>query len=328
MRSARQSSWRWLGRAGLLALFAVPALTNDYTQYVVNLAVVYALAATGFNIVIGFAGQIAFANAALLGLGAYTAGILMTKASLPFPLALAAAGAVGAAGGLVVSLPVLRGIRFFYLGILTMAAGELLRWGYIHASGLTGGSTGMAVPAPALFGVALRSQAALYYPFLIVAIALVAGSRNLLRSRIGRALVAVRENELAAAALAIPTARVITLAFAWSGLLVGVAGGMFAVLIGRVLPNSFTLGQLVEQFASVMVGGIGTLAGPILGAALLAAEPELLRGLPGTEEMVFGLLLVVVIALQPAGLMGMLVGVFPGLRQVFYRSGKRPFGSS
>ena len=274
---------RWLGWAGLLALFAVPTVTNGYTQYVVNLAVVYALVATGFNVVIGFAGQIAFANAALLGLGAYAAGILMAAFGVPFPLALLAAGAVGAAGGVLVSLPVLRGVRFFYLGILTMAAGELLRWCYIHANGWTGGSTGLAVPMPSVFGFALRDQVSLYYVFLVVAIVLVAGTRNLLRSRVGRALVAVRENELAAAALAIPTARVITLAFAWSGLIVGVAGGLFAVLIGRVLPNSFTLGQLVEQFAFVMVGGVGTLAGPVLGAVLLAAEPELLRAWPGTE---------------------------------------------
>ena len=312
-------AWRWAGRAGVLALFAVPAVTNGYTQYVVNLAVVYAVVATGFNIVIGFAGQIAFANAALLGLGAYAAGIGMARLGLPFPLALLAAGLVGALGGALVSLPVLRGIRFFYLGILTMAAGELLRWGYIHASGLTGGSTGLDVPTPTLFGAALHSQAALYYVFLPVAVVLVAGTRNLLRSRVGRALIAVRENELAAAALAIPTARVITLAFAWSGLIVGVAGGLFALLIGRVLPNSFTLGQLVEQFAFVMVGGIGTLAGPVLGAVLLAAEPELLRAWPGTEEMLFGFLLVVVIAVQPGGIMGLLVRVLPGLRQSFTR---------
>jgi branched-chain amino acid transport system permease protein len=200
-----------------------------------------------------------------------------------------------------------------------MAAGELLRWGYIHASGLTGGSTGMAVPAPTVFGISLGSQASLYYGFLVVAILLIAGTRNLLRSRVGRALVAVRENELAAAALAIPTARVITLAFAWSGLIVGIAGCLFAVLIGRVLPNSFTLGQLAEQFAFVMVGGVGTLAGPILGAVLLASEPELLRAWPGTEEMLFGLLLVAVIAIQPGGIMGLLVRVFPSLRQTFYR---------
>ena len=318
-RVAGHPGWRWLGRAGVLLLFAVPAVTNGYTQYVVNLAVVYALIATGFNIVIGFAGQIAFANAALLGLGAYAAGIGMARWGVPLALALPLAAGVGALGGMVISLPVLRGIRFFYLGILTMAAGELLRWGYIHASPLTGGSTGLEVPPPVLFGLSLQSQAALYYLFLIVAILLIAGTRNLLRSRVGRALVAVRENELAAAALAIPTARIITLAFAWSGLVVGTAGGLFAVLIGRVLPNSFTLAQLVEQFAFVMVGGIGTLAGPILGAVLLAAEPELLRAWPGLEEMLFGLLLVAVIAVQPGGLMGLLVRVFPGLRQSFAR---------
>ncbi len=309
----------WFWRLFVLALFAVPAVTNGYTQYVVNLAVVYALAATGFNIVIGYLGQIAFGNAALLGLGAYTAGILMARCGLPFPLALVAAAATGAAGGVVFSLPALRGVRFFYLGILTLAVGELLRWTYIHASGLTGGSTGLAMPVPSLFGYKLQSQVTLYYVFLVVAVLLIAGTRNLLRSRVGRTVVAVRDNELAAAALGIPTARVFVLAFAWGGLITGVAGCLFSVLIGRVLPETFSLDQLVEQFAFVMVGGVASLSGPVLGAVLLTAEPELLRGLPGFEEILFGLLLVLIIAFMPCGVVGLLSRSVPALGERFHR---------
>ncbi len=315
----RHGAGAWAWRVFILALFAVPAVTNGYTQYVVNLAVVYALAATGFNLVIGYLGQIAFGNAALLGLGAYMAGILMSRYGLPFPLALVAGGAAGAFGGVVFSLPALRGVRFFYLGILTLAVGELLRWTYNHASGLTGGSTGLAMPAPTLLGYPLQSQVALYYVFLVVAVLLIAGTRNLLRSRVGRAVVAVRENELAAAALGIPTARIFMLVFAWGGLITGVAGCLFAVLIGRVLPESFSLDQLIEHFAFVMVGGIATLFGPVLGAVLLAAEPELLRGLPGFEEILFGLLLVLIIAFMPRGIVGLLARSVPALRERFHR---------
>ena len=106
---------------------------------------------------------------------------------------------------------------------------------------------------------------------------------------------------------------------AGSGFIVGIAGSLFAVLIGRVLPESYNLTQLVQQFAFVMVGGIGTLAGPILGAVLLAAEPELLRGLPGLEEVLFGAMLVLIIAFLPGGLASLLVRMVPALRERFHR---------
>ncbi len=109
------------------------------------------------------------------------------------------------------------------------------------------------------------------------------------------------------------------LVFAWGGLITGVAGCLFAVLIGRVLPESFSLDQLIEHFAFVMVGGIATLFGPVLGAVLLAAEPELLRGLPGFEEILFGLLLVLIIAFMPRGIVGLLARSVPALRERFHR---------
>ena len=318
--AARRSIRRWLVTACVLALLlALPLATNDYTQYVANLVVVDVLVAVGFNIVIGYLGQIAFANAALFGLGAYCTGILLVRSGLPYPAALAASGLLGAFAGTIVALPARRGIRFFYLGILTMAIGELLRWSYIHADRLTGGSTGLEVPVPTLAGMPLQSQASLYYVFLAICILLLLGTRNLLRSRIGRAIIATRENELATAALGIPTAWYFVLAFAWSGLIVGIAGGMFAVLIGRVIPESFNLVQLVQHFAFVIVGGVGSLMGSILGAVLLTIQPELFRGFPGMEEIFSGLVIVFVLVFLPGGLAGLATRLVPGLAERYYR---------
>lgn len=307
--------------AALAAALAVPLATNEYTQYVCNLIVVYALVGTGFNIVIGYLGQLAFANAALFGIGAYATAIPMARLGIPFPLALAFGGVMGAAVGALVSVPALRGIRDYYLAILTMAFGELLRFVYIHADVLTNGSTGLEVPRASVFGAPLRTQTEMYYAFLAVTVAVLAASASLLKSRFGRAIAATRDDELAAAALGVPTSGYVVFAFAWSGFVVGLAGGMFAILIGRVVPESFNLTQLILHFAIVIVGGVGTLAGPILGAIVLTAQPELLRGFPGADEIVFGTLIALVLVFLPRGLVGLLERVSPSLAE---RLARRP----
>jgi len=129
--------------AAFAVLLAVPSFVNSYQQFIVNLALIYVLVALGFNMVIGYLGQLAFANAAFFGIGAYATGIAMAKFDVPFLGALCLSALMGAVAGVLVGLPALRGIRRFYLAIMTMAAGELMRWTYIHAEFLTNGSTGL-----------------------------------------------------------------------------------------------------------------------------------------------------------------------------------------
>jgi len=174
----------------LLILAALPPFfINDYVQYILNSMLVYAVVAVGFNIVLGYAGQLAFANAAFFGVGAYTTAICMSRWHWPFLLALLAAAVVTALVGFVVSLPALR-LRAYYLAIVTLAFGELLRWGYIHADWLTQGSSGLLVPSASVFGISLASDRARYWLFLGLTALVLWGSANLLRSRFGRALVA------------------------------------------------------------------------------------------------------------------------------------------
>jgi len=302
----------------LLALF-VPLFTNPYTQFVINLMLVYVLVAVGFNIVIGNLGQLAFANTAFFGIGAYATGLLMADVGLPFWAALLPGGAMGALAGFLASVTALRGIRIYYLAIVTLAFGELMRWVYIHADVITRGTDGLPIPMATVFGVALDSEVKKFYVFLVIATVVVKGTSNLLRSRIGRAIVAIKDNESATASLGIPTARYIVLAFVWSGFVVGIAGGMFAVLIGRVVPDSFGLIELIFHFAMVMVGGFGSLAGSVLGAIVLTALPEYFRSFPGLEEMFFGVLLVVVLLFLPKGLASLFARYLPMFRQRFYR---------
>jgi branched-chain amino acid transport system permease protein len=302
----------------LLALF-VPLFTNEYSQYVVNLALVYVLVTVGFNIAIGTLGQLAFCNVALFGIGAYTTGILMYHFQWPFWMALVPSAITGAAAGFLASVPALRGIRALYLAIMTLAFGELMRWVYIHADKVTLGSGGMPIPAPTFFGMSIHSPYAKFYVFLAIVVLVVLGTSNLLRSRVGRAIVAIKNNELAAASLGVPTSRYIVLAFAWSGCIVGTAGSMFAILIGRVVPESFNLVELIQHFAMVMIGGVGSLAGSVIGAITLTWAPELFRRFPGYEELFFGILLVVILLFLPRGLISLATRFVPGLSERYYR---------
>lgn len=303
----------------LVALLALPLATNDYVQYVLNLILVFGLAAVGFNIVLGYLGQLAFANTAFFGIGAYTLGILMERAGLSFWAAILPAGLAGAVAGLLVGLPALR-LKGYYLAIVTLAFGELMRWAYIHADEYTHGSSGLGVLAPRIGGFALESQAQRYYLLLVAVVLVVWGVSNLLRSRIGRAWVAIRENEFAAASLGYWPARYKVAAFVASGFVTGIAGALFGVLIGRIAPDSFGLNQLLMQFSVVMIGGMSSLWGSLLGAALLTAAPEMLRNVPGAEEIVFSLLLMAVLRFIPHGLAGVLTRQLPALRERLYRS--------
>ena len=292
----------WPIMLGLAAL--PPFFVNDYVQYILNSVLVYAVVAIGFNIVLGYAGQLAFANAAFFGVGSYTTAICMSRWNLPFLAALVIAALVTAIVGLIVALPALR-LRAYYLAIVTLAFGELLRWSYIHSDWLTSGSSGLPVPPASILGISLASDRARYWLFLVLTALVLWGSANLLRSRFGRALVAVRENEAAASAMGIPPALMKIAAFAWSGCIVGIAGAMFGLLLGRINPESFDLSQLLLHFTIVMIGGLGSLAGSVAGAVLLTAAPELLRNIPGLEEIVFSLMLIGVLLFMPRGLGGL-----------------------
>jgi branched-chain amino acid transport system permease protein len=305
--------------AAAVVLLALPFFVNDYVQYVINLVLVYGLVAVGFNIVLGYLGQLAFANTAFFGIGAYALGILMERYGLPFWAALLPAGIAGGLTGLLIGLPALR-LKGYYLAIVTLALGELLRWGYIHGDTWTHGSSGLAVPPLSLPFVPLHTGFHLYFVILVVIGLTLWATTNLLRSRVGRAWVAIRENEFAAASLGFSPALYKVAAFGWSGFVVGISGALFAALIGRVAPESFNLHQLLLQFAIVMVGGLGSISGSMLGAVLLTAAPEVLRNFPGAEEIVFSLLLIGVLLFMPNGLSGLLVRLSPKLRAHLYRS--------
>lgn len=311
---------RYIGWLLALAavLVALPFTLNDYLLFVLNTIIVYALVALGFNIVIGYLGQLAFANAAFFGVGAYATGLTMAHFALPFPVALLLGCGAGALAGALVGLPALR-VRGYYLAITTLAFGELMRWVYVHADRFTFGPSGFNVPAPSFFGWPMASELSRYFVFLAVAVAAITLTVGLLRSRVGRAFVAIRNNELAAASAGINVAFVKVLAFVISGALVGLAGGLYAALNGRITPDTFGLAQLLIHFAIVMIGGLGSVLGSVAGALLLTAAPEFFRNWPGVQEIIFSLLLIVVLFFMPKGIGGVIAQRIPFLRERLYR---------
>jgi branched-chain amino acid transport system permease protein len=302
-----------------LALLPLPLALNQYQQYVLNTALLYIPVGIGFNLVVGNLGLLAFSNVAYFGLGAYTSGVLMLQLGLPWWLTVIPAGLVGGLAGSIASIPALRGVRLFYLAIMTLAFGELMRWTYIRWDVVTGGSMGMAVPTASLFGWSLDTDRRKFYVFLVLVVLIIALTNRLLRSRFGRAFLAIKDNEIAAAAMGIPTDRYIVLAFAWGGAVVGLSGAMFAVSVGHLSPVSFDLTELIRQFAIIMVGGLGSVTGSIIGAAIITAAPQVFISFPGFDELVFGLLIILVILFLPRGLASLLARLNPVFIDRYYR---------
>ncbi len=301
-----------------LLLLPLPHFLNQYHQYVVNLVLMYVPVGIGFNLVVGNLGQLAFSNVAFFGIGAYTTGILMLKLGVPWWATVLPAGIMGGLAGCAASVPALRGVRSFYLAIMTLAFGELMRWSYIRLQDLTGGSMGMAVPKPDLFGWSLDTEWRKFYVFLAIAVAVVVATDRLLRSRIGRAFMAIKDNETAAAAMGIATSRYFVLGFAWSGFTVGLGGAMFAALVGHLSPESFDLIELILQFAIIMVGGLASLTGSVIGAVVITATPQIFANFPGFQELIFGLLIIGVLLFMPRGLVSLLARVHPLFRDRYH----------
>lgn len=291
--------------AAVVALLFVPLVTNAYTQYVLNLVLVYIVIGSGLNLLLGYGGQFAFASAALMGVGAYTTVLLMGSLRLEFWLALPIAGFSAAVIGSLAAIPAMR-MKSVYLGLVTLAFAEVTVWVILHWTSLTGGSDGLSLPAIRLLGYRISGDHKIFYINLATATVMVIGARLLLASPIGRAFVAIRENEIVARCNGINIAATKFMVFAISAFFAGVGGGLYALTVGFVQPETFGMAQTVLHFSLVVIGGLGSLAGPVLGAALVTIMPEVLRDFQGLQEIIYGALLVVFVIYVPAGLAGFL----------------------
>ncbi|MEA2643113.1 MAG: branched-chain amino acid transport system ATP-binding protein livM [Chloroflexota bacterium] len=293
----------WLRVILILAVVGGSVLLNgdDYVTAVAVTVATYAMLGLGLNIVVGYAGLLDLGYAAFFAIGAYTSSLLMTQAHWNFfatlPLAVLFTGTAGA----ILGYPTLR-LRSDYLAIVTLGFGEMTRitfnnWDY------AGGPNGLLqIPWPNFFGYELNTQG----DFLIVGLILLAVAmifaRNLDHSRLGRGWVAIREDEFAAESVGVPSLRLKLFAYVMGGMWGGLAGAFFATRIGAIDPTSFTFQLSVLVLIVIVLGGIGSLPGVLVGALVVVAMPEVLRGFADRRLLIFAVLLIGMMLVRPQGL--------------------------
>ncbi len=305
----------WLGLF-FIFLLIIPFVADAYILYVVNLIGFAVIGAVGLNLLTGFTGQISLGHAAFVGVGGYTTAILITKLNFSFWLALPFAGLVAAVAGLIIGIPSLR-VKGLYLCMATLAAQFIFEFIFIHWESMTHGIRGINVPAPSIFGFVLNTERRFYYLTLVVVILAVTFARNLVRSRVGRAFVAIRDRDLAAEIIGISLFRYKLTAFAISSFYAGVAGALWVSFMRIVTPDHFPFHLSIQYLAMIIVGGLGSILGSIFGAVFMIVTPEILNVLssalnetiPGMgqlfipmKEVVFGGLIVLFLIFEPLGL--------------------------
>lgn len=285
----------------LLIGVAFPLFGGGYWGVIATRACVYWVLVSGLNLVVGFAGQIAIGWVALLTLGAYTTSVLAAGNVAPaFPpyLALAIAAAVGAIFGLIIGLPALR-LRTFYFAITTLGFATIVTQVALAWQSVTGG--GVGVPGP-IFPEPFSSQWGFYYFCFTLAAICTWMTANVAASRFGRALTVIRDAEVAAEASGISKPALLVPVFLFSGAAAAVAGGLFAALQSYITPDAFTLDLSVLFFIAILIGGRGSILGPLLGTILLTVLPELAAPLVAWSTFLYAVLLLVIVLAIPGGI--------------------------
>ena len=261
----------------------------------------YAIGVVGQNLLIGYAGLISFGQAGFLAIGAYAFGHLRI-AGAPFPLALAAAGAAAGATGWVVGFPSLR-LKGPYLAIATLGFGTAVYQIFANVEWLSGGRTGLAIaPLEPHFGLARDAWVYLLYYALFLGFTAVA--YNLVSSHVGRAFVAIRDSDIAAEAMGVNLTRTKLLAFAISSFYTGVHGALLAQYLGHLEPQAFNIQESLNFFVAVIVGGLASVEGSVLGAAFAILVPALFGDLRWAVPVLFGASILAVMIFEPLGLAG------------------------
>jgi branched-chain amino acid transport system permease protein len=315
--------------AMLVFAAVAPAFLNAYYLFVANTILIYVLLSIGLNILVGYTGQLAFANAAMFGIGAYGTGLLQVHFGWPFWLAFPSGALIATAVGLAISLPALR-LRGLYLALSTLAFAQFTQWVFLNWEAVTFGAGGFKTPPISFAPLPISKPFGLYYLSLILVLVLFVLAQNLVQSRIGRAFVAVRDSDIAAESLGIDLLRYKALAFGISGFYAGIAGGLYSAMLNFVSPEGYDLFQMVIQKAMIIVGGLGSVAGSVLGAGSLVFILEALRKVKGAQEIVFGAILVGFILFMPGGIIGFLKDKVRGWEEPLHRArrGKLPLLST
>jgi branched-chain amino acid transport system permease protein len=302
------------------AFVVVPLIFDEYLLSIVNLVSIAVVGALGLNILVGYTGQISIGHGAFMSVGAYTAANFATRLGFPFWLALPLGGLMAALVGAIVGVPSLR-IKGLYLAIATLAGQLIIEWTINHVTWISGGvQASIEMPRPRVFGFDIVTQRAMYFFLMGFVVLAIVGTLNLIRSRIGRAFIAIRDHDIAAEIIGINIFRYKLLAFAISSFYAGVTGVLYTYYLGVANYEQFQLGTSIDYLAMIIIGGLGSVLGSIFGAIFVTLLPILIRytmevsgGLlfsaaevrniiPNLRLILFGGLIIFFLVVEPEGL--------------------------
>lgn len=304
---------------GLVILFGViPFVSSPYGLTFVTLVGIFAIGAVGLNLLMGFAGQVSLAHGAFMGVGAYTAAILASRADLPLVMAIPAGGVMAAVAGVLLGLCCAR-LTPIFVCMATLAGQFLLEFVLAHWEYVTLGPAGITIPDAGLAGLDPGNGKVFFYMTFLIFVALIWIAMNLLRTGVGRALTAIRDNERAAGEMGVPVFFYKLLAFGISAFFAGFAGALYAGLVRSITPDLFSFWMSVQYVAMLIIGGLGSLLGSVLGAFFIVGLNEVLAYLAAAwpltdpsagntmniapiQELLYGLMIVLFLLFQPKGL--------------------------
>lgn len=302
-------SSRLLPAVGLLVLAAIlltfPFAASGYQIYIINLVLVWVVMSLGLNILMGETGLFGMAHVAFYGIGIYTTGLLTNNTGVPVLLAIFLAGCLAALIGFILGVLSIR-MNDIYLGLSTFAFGEAMQWVFHNWDAVTKGVNGLRISPTTFFGWRIDTDFRAYFVALGIATTFTIGAVLLSRSRFGRAMRAVRESEPAAAAVGINIRRVKVSAFAISAFYAGSAGGLITIFTSYIHPDTLGFNTTIVILTMLVVGGMGTIPGAIIGAAAIGVLSEFLRQAADRQEMIYGLVLVLFMVFLPDGIYGRL----------------------
>jgi branched-chain amino acid transport system permease protein len=318
---------RWtMAGIGVLFFVAFPLAANDYFLNIANFVFIAVVGAVGLNLLVGYTGQVSIGHGAFIAVGAYAGAIVVTRAGMPFWIALPFGGLVAAAVGAFFGIPSLR-IKGLYLAIATLAAQFIIEWLIIHVTWISGGAQAtINVPKAAFGDWVLNTLQEQYYLNLVVVSLAIVFAMNLVRSPVGRAFIAIRDRDVAAEIIGISLFRYKLLAFAVSSFYAGVTGVLYAHYLGVANYEQFDLATTVDFLAMIIIGGLGSILGSIFGAIFITVLPMVLRAvadvvgsgillvfptanvsyvvqsITAIKLILFGVLIIVFLILEPDGL--------------------------
>jgi len=296
---------------GLIAACILPFFISNYHVFQASMVLSYAIALVGMNILIGYSGQISLGHGAFMAIGAYTSAILMDKLNIPYWMTIPIAAFICLVVGFLFGLPALR-LEGHYLALATFALAvalpQLLKFKYLEF--LTGGVQGIVIMKPeppweSLFGLRLNSDRWLYFFTLAITLVMFVIAWNLIRGRVGRALIAIRDQPIAASSMGINTPMYKSLAFGVSAMFTGVAGALSAILVAFVAPDSFTVFLSITLLVGMVIGGVSSLTGALYGAIFIQFIPNIADQISKAAPWaIYGTMLILFMYLMPTGIAG------------------------